>query len=121
MDFLHQWRHWIRPFIISLYFVLLIIALPLCVVELHKNGAARHVEAWFTGGIFVMMAIPISLWGILQHLVNYTQPNLQRHIIRYMLPIIPTVTQKYQLYNVHQMYEMLSFSIVITFVMVTQV
>lgn len=83
MDFLHQWRHWIRPFIISLYFVLLIIALPLCVVELHQNGAARHVEAWFTGGIFVMMAIPISLWGILQHLVNYTQPNLQRHIIRY--------------------------------------
>lgn len=89
MDFLHQWRHWIRPFIISLYFVLLIIALPLCVVELHQNGAARHVEAWFTGGIFVMMAIPISLWGILQHLVNYTQPNLQRHIIRilWMVPI----------------------------------
>ncbi|XP_061163938.1 transmembrane protein 184C-like [Saccostrea echinata] len=89
MDFLHQWRHWIRPFVISLYFILAIIALPLCVVELNREGAPKHVQAWFAGGIFVMMAIPISLWGILQHLVNYTQPNLQRHIIRilWMVPI----------------------------------
>ncbi|XP_022324788.2 transmembrane protein 184C-like [Crassostrea virginica] len=89
MDFFHQWRHWLRPFVIILYLVLAIIALPLCVIELEKKNAALHVEAWFTGGIFVMMAIPISLWGILQHLVNFTQPNLQRYIIRilWMVPI----------------------------------
>ena len=29
------------------------------------------------------MTIPISLWGILQHLVHYTQPELQKPIIRY--------------------------------------
>lgn len=114
MDFLHQWRHWIRPFIISLYFVLLIIALPLCVVELHQNGAARHVEAWFTGGIFVMMAIPISLWGILQHLVNYTQPNLQRHIIRYTYQAHCHT----KISTVQQMYVILSFSYAITIVMI---
>uniref|UniRef100_A0A663LWC3 Transmembrane protein 184C n=1 Tax=Athene cunicularia TaxID=194338 RepID=A0A663LWC3_ATHCN len=35
------------------------------------------------------MTIPISLWGILQHLVHYTQPELQKPIIRilWMVPI----------------------------------
>lgn len=39
-------------------------------------------KAWFIAGIFVFMTIPISLWGILQHLVHYTQPELQKPIIR---------------------------------------
>ncbi|KAK3100568.1 hypothetical protein FSP39_021944 [Pinctada imbricata] len=89
MDFFLQWRKWIRPFAMTLYIVLALIALPLCIVELDRKGAPTHVEAWFAGGIFVMCAVPISLWGILQHLVNYTQPTLQRHIIRilWMVPI----------------------------------
>lgn len=41
-----------------------------------------HKKAWFIAGIFVFMTIPISLWGILQHLVHYTQPELQKPIIR---------------------------------------
>uniref|UniRef100_A0A8C2ILX7 Transmembrane protein 184C n=1 Tax=Cyprinus carpio TaxID=7962 RepID=A0A8C2ILX7_CYPCA len=46
-------------------------------------------KAWFIAGIFVFMTIPISLWGILQHLVHYTQPELQKPIIRilWMVPI----------------------------------
>lgn len=44
--------------------------------------ASLHKKAWFIAGIFVFMTIPISLWGILQHLVHYTQPELQKHIIR---------------------------------------
>ncbi|KAG2466096.1 T184C protein, partial [Polypterus senegalus] len=48
-----------------------------------------HTKAWFIAGIFVFMTIPISLWGILQHLVHYTQPELQKPIIRilWMVPI----------------------------------
>ncbi|KPP70365.1 transmembrane protein 184C-like, partial [Scleropages formosus] len=48
-----------------------------------------HNKAWFIAGIFVFMTIPISLWGILQHLVHYTQPELQKPIIRilWMVPI----------------------------------
>lgn len=42
-----------------------------------------HTKAWFIAGVFVFMTIPISLWGILQHLVHYTQPELQKPIIRY--------------------------------------
>ncbi|OWF51066.1 transmembrane protein 184C-like [Mizuhopecten yessoensis] len=89
MDCMGQWKRWIRPGFIAIYFILAIIALPLCIIELHREGAPTHVQAWFAGGIFVMCAVPISLWGILQHLVNYTQPHLQRHIIRilWMVPI----------------------------------
>lgn len=41
-----------------------------------------HSKAWFIAGVFVFLTIPISLWGILQHIVHYTQPELQRPIIR---------------------------------------
>lgn len=42
-----------------------------------------HSKAWFIAGVFVFLTIPISLWGILQHIVHYTQPELQRPIIRW--------------------------------------
>ncbi|KAK7476950.1 hypothetical protein BaRGS_00031809 [Batillaria attramentaria] len=89
MDFLRRWRQWIRPLCFTLYFICLLIALPLCIIELNRTGAPDHVQAWFIGGVFVMLALPISFWGILQHLVYFTRPNLQRHIIRvlWMVPI----------------------------------
>uniref|UniRef100_A0A8C6U1S5 Transmembrane protein 184C n=1 Tax=Neogobius melanostomus TaxID=47308 RepID=A0A8C6U1S5_9GOBI len=59
-----NWRRWIRPLV------------------LQKSGVGTHNKAWFIAGIFVFMTIPISLWGILQHLVHYTQPELQKPIIR---------------------------------------
>lgn len=46
--------------------------------------AGTHTKAWFIAGVFVFLTIPISLWGILQHLVHYTQPELQKPIIRYL-------------------------------------
>lgn len=77
-----DFRSWLRPVVISIYFVILCVALPLTVWELHKNRAQTHVQAWFVAGCFVFLTIPISLWGILQHLVNYTKPELQRRIVR---------------------------------------
>ena len=88
MDWRRNWRLWIRPLIILLYFILaLFVALPLCIIELNRADKPTHVQAWFAGGIFVLCALPISFFGMLQHLVNYTQPNLQRHIIRYVAEI----------------------------------
>ncbi|XP_059153004.1 transmembrane protein 184C-like [Physella acuta] len=83
------WRKWIRFVVILVYVVLLVIAVPLCIWELEKKGAPDHVQAWFVGGMFVLMALPISFWGILQHVLNYTTPYLQRHIIRvlWMVPV----------------------------------
>uniref|UniRef100_A0A8C8FBX0 Transmembrane protein 184C n=1 Tax=Oncorhynchus tshawytscha TaxID=74940 RepID=A0A8C8FBX0_ONCTS len=85
-----NWRRWIRPLVVFLYFlVVLVVLLPLCIWELQKSEVGTHNKAWFIAGIFVFMTIPISLWGILQHLVNYTQPELQKPIIRilWMVPI----------------------------------
>uniref|UniRef100_A0A3Q2D7M1 Transmembrane protein 184C n=1 Tax=Cyprinodon variegatus TaxID=28743 RepID=A0A3Q2D7M1_CYPVA len=104
-----DWRRWIRPLVVLLYILLLIVVLPFCIWELQKSEVRRfshldfivilytesfqtvgtHNKAWFIAGIFVFMTIPISLWGILQHLVHYTQPDLQKPIIRilWMVPI----------------------------------
>ncbi|CAB1350585.1 unnamed protein product [Coregonus sp. 'balchen'] len=84
-----NWRRWIRPVVVCLYVVLLLVVLPLCVWELQKSEVGTHSKAWFIAGVFVFMTIPISLWGILQHLVHYTQPELQKPIIRilWMVPI----------------------------------
>ncbi|XP_053559694.1 transmembrane protein 184C [Bombina bombina] len=84
-----NWRRWIRPLVVVLYVVGLIIGIPVCIWQLQKMGAGVHTKAWFIAGLFVLMTIPISLWGILQHLVHYTQPELQKPIIRilWMVPI----------------------------------
>lgn len=80
-----NFRSWLRPVVIAAYLVVLCVALPLTVWELHKNRAQTHVVAWFIAGCFVFLTIPISVWGILQHLVNYTKPELQRRIVRYKI------------------------------------
>uniref|UniRef100_A0A8B9FCT1 T184C protein n=1 Tax=Amazona collaria TaxID=241587 RepID=A0A8B9FCT1_9PSIT len=76
-----NWRRWIRPLVVLLYIVGLLVVVPLCVWELQKLEVGIHTKAWFIAGIFLLMTIPISLWGILQHLVHYTQPELQKPII----------------------------------------
>ncbi|KAM8939897.1 transmembrane protein 184C [Pelodytes ibericus] len=84
-----NWRRWIRPLVVLLYIIGLIVGIPVCIWQLQKMKVAVHTKAWFIAGIFVLMTIPISLWGILQHLVHYTQPELQKPIIRilWMVPI----------------------------------
>uniref|UniRef100_A0A1I8JEZ0 Transmembrane protein 184C n=1 Tax=Macrostomum lignano TaxID=282301 RepID=A0A1I8JEZ0_9PLAT len=86
---LPQWRRWIRPLVFTLYIGLVLTALPLCVIELNKKGSPASVKAWFIAGLFVMVTLPVSLWAILAHLINYTNPGLQRYIIRilWMVPI----------------------------------
>ncbi|KAG9269017.1 transmembrane protein 184C [Astyanax mexicanus] len=84
-----NWRRWIRPLVVLVYALLVAVALPLGAWELHRAEVGTHTKAWFIAGVFVFMTIPISLWGILQHLVHYTQPELQKPIIRilWMVPI----------------------------------
>ncbi len=58
-------------------------------VDLYRNGTQPHLLAWFSGGMFVLMAIPLALYEIFMHLVWYVQPNSQRYIIRiiWMVPV----------------------------------
>uniref|UniRef100_A0A8C9B4Q1 Transmembrane protein 184C n=1 Tax=Prolemur simus TaxID=1328070 RepID=A0A8C9B4Q1_PROSS len=84
-----NWRQWIRPLAVVIYLVSAVVAVVVCVWELQKLKVGIHTKAWFIAGIFVLLTIPVSLWVILQHLVHYTQPELQKPIIRilWMVPI----------------------------------
>uniref|UniRef100_A0A8C7D1Q1 Transmembrane protein 184C n=1 Tax=Oncorhynchus kisutch TaxID=8019 RepID=A0A8C7D1Q1_ONCKI len=96
-----NWRRWIRPLVVFLYFlVVLVVLLPLCIWELQKSEVGTHNKAWFIAGIFVFMTIPISLWGILQHLVNYTQPELQKPIISIAI-YVDTCRECYEAYVIY--------------------
>lgn len=79
----NKWRTWVRPLILTSYIIVVIILVPICIWQLAQGGKLElHREAWFVGGVFTILTVPISLWGILQHLLNYNQPILQKHIIR---------------------------------------
>nr|XP_002127885.1 transmembrane protein 184C-like [Ciona intestinalis] len=86
---LRGWRYWIRPIVVLLYAAILLVALPLLVVDLVQDKAKPLTLAWFIAGIFVIVTIPISLWTILHHLIYFTQPELQKPIMRilWMVPI----------------------------------
>ena len=57
--------------------------------ELKMNGTDPHLIAWFSAGAFVLLGFPISMCGIIMHLKNYYQPNVQCYVVRilWMVPI----------------------------------
>ncbi|EAT46866.1 AAEL001962-PA [Aedes aegypti] len=84
-----QWRSWIRPLLVVLYVLFVIIVVPLLIVNSVKDGFTRKDQLILIGGLFVISAVPISIWQITQHIVHFTKPILQKHIIRilWMVPI----------------------------------
>ena len=60
--------------------------------EMHRNDYGRDVIAWFIGGVFAGLAVLLSVHQILQHLIHYRQPRLQKHVVRIlaMVPIYAT-------------------------------
>uniref|UniRef100_A0A8C2L7D1 Transmembrane protein 184C n=1 Tax=Cricetulus griseus TaxID=10029 RepID=A0A8C2L7D1_CRIGR len=65
----NNWRRWIRPLFVLISVVSILISVPLCIWELQKLKVGIHTKACFIAAIFLLLAIPESLWGILQHLV----------------------------------------------------
>jgi len=57
--------------------------------ELRNNGTDPHLIAWFSAGAFVLLGFPISIYGIVSHLANYNEPNVQCYVVRilWMVPI----------------------------------
>ncbi|XP_049641572.1 transmembrane protein 184C-like [Suncus etruscus] len=82
-------KRWLRPFILTLYFLTLVLAVPVVVWQLQRHNWSIHTKAWFIAGIGVLFTLPVSLWGILQHVVHLSRPDLQKPIIRilWMVPI----------------------------------
>lgn len=87
--FCEEWRIWIRPLLIVTYCIFLVIVVPLLIVNSVKDGFQRNDQFILIGGLFVLSAVPISIWHIIQHVIHFTKPILQKHIIRilWMVPI----------------------------------
>ncbi|EDW03122.1 GH10663 [Drosophila grimshawi] len=87
--FCEDWRIWIRPLLIVTYVIFAIIVVPLLIVNSVKDGFKQNDQLILIGGLFVLSAVPISIWHIIQHVIHFTRPILQKHIIRilWMVPI----------------------------------
>ena len=58
----------------------------------------EHI-AWFSAGAFVILGFPISIYGIIMHLSNYYQPNIQCYVVR-ILWMVRKFTVKLIIYYV---------------------
>lgn len=79
---LSKWRLWIHYVVILIYATVVVLLLPNLIVHSLDKKFKDKDQSAFVGGLFVMMAIPIALWEITQHMIHYTKPFLQKHIIR---------------------------------------
>ncbi|XP_050300059.1 transmembrane protein 184C [Anthonomus grandis grandis] len=84
-----RWKLWIRPLFIAVYAIAALVFVPVFLLKSLKDGFNRHDLEVLIAAVFVGAAIPISLWEIIQHVIHYTQPRLQKFIIRilWMVPI----------------------------------
>lgn len=84
-----RWRVWSRPLMVLVYVLFVVAVVPLLIVNSVKDGFTRKDQLILIGGLFVLSAVPISIWQITQHIVHFTTPILQKHIIRilWMVPI----------------------------------
>ena len=76
------WRLGLKIAVTVFYLFILLVCLPLLILELLREGAKPWFSSWFVGGVFMLLTLPIFIWSLLQHLINYSQPHLQKHIIR---------------------------------------
>ncbi|XP_046832255.1 transmembrane protein 184C [Vespa crabro] len=84
-----RWRLWILPVLTCLYALLIVILVPLLIANSIKNDLDKQKQGALVGGAFVLLALPIAFYEIVQHMIYYTQPRLQKYIIRilWMVPI----------------------------------
>ncbi|XP_072040979.1 transmembrane protein 184C-like [Amphiura filiformis] len=85
----HNWKIWLRRTVYVTYFTFMLLIIPVLIYELVRNVADFSILIWFLAGMATIFAVPISLWGILNHLLHFTQPALQRKILRilWMVPV----------------------------------
>lgn len=82
LDCFQQWKLWIRPLFVVIYAVAALVFVPVFLFKSLENGFNRHDLEVLIAGIFAGVAIALSLWEIIQHVIHYTQPRLQKYIIR---------------------------------------
>lgn len=87
-SFCRRWRLWILPVLTCLYALIIVILVPILLVNSIKNGFKKQDQGALVGGAFVLLALPIAFYEIVQHMIYYTQPRLQKYIIRWAISFI---------------------------------
>lgn len=67
----------------------LLVALPLIIIEFKKSKWSVKYQAWFISGMFVLMALPVTIYEVAMHLEYFSRPKLQIRVIRilWMVPV----------------------------------
>eukprot|EP00580_Thalassiosira_gravida_P005557 CAMPEP_0201653626 /NCGR_PEP_ID=MMETSP0493-20130528/45082_1 /ASSEMBLY_ACC=CAM_ASM_000838 /TAXON_ID=420259 /ORGANISM="Thalassiosira gravida, Strain GMp14c1" /LENGTH=263 /DNA_ID=CAMNT_0048130163 /DNA_START=55 /DNA_END=842 /DNA_ORIENTATION=- len=79
--------------IVTAVLALSLIGLVFGIIPYYAVHAAHKYKynetLYWTAGAFVLIAVPVSVHGIIQHLVNYYMPQVQKYVIRilFMVPI----------------------------------
>ncbi|XP_038057942.1 transmembrane protein 184C-like [Patiria miniata] len=87
---LSNWRRWIRPAFYVAYGLLVAVAIPFIILDIvHADERSFQITLAGVGFFAMIICIPISVWGIINHTVCYTRPDLQKFIIRilWLVPI----------------------------------
>lgn len=81
-------RRWFR-ILWCLLAVGLLVALPMIIIEFKKSHFSVKYQAWFISGMFVLMALPVSIYEVAMHLEYFSRPKLQIRVIRilWMVPV----------------------------------
>lgn len=79
----YRWRGWCKLAAAAFYVVVFMVVLPVLIYNIASHEDHGKDAAWFVAGLFVLLTLPVFLVGLVQHILNYTQPHLQKHIIRY--------------------------------------
>ncbi|XP_043523424.1 transmembrane protein 184C isoform X2 [Frieseomelitta varia] len=84
-----HWRLWILPVSAGLYAVSIVSLVPILLATSTWASSKKKNQAALIGGAFVLLTLPIALYEIVQHMIHYTHPGLQKHVIRilWMVPI----------------------------------
>eukprot|EP00850_Spirogloea_muscicola_P006488 SM000030S11497 [mRNA] locus=s30:894513:898163:- [translate_table: standard] len=105
---------------------LALLSIPEIVFVMRSQHLRTKTIALVVAGIFVLMALPITLFEIIQHLENYTLPREQKRVIRILLMVpvyavaswmslcfkdlaiyIDTVRECYEAYVIYSFFEYL--------------
>lgn len=87
--FIQQYLSLIITAILALSLIGLVFGLiPYYAVSAATNNHYNEMLYW-TAGFFVLIAVPVSVHGIIKHLVNYYMPQVQKYVVRilFMVPI----------------------------------
>lgn len=64
-------------------------SIPWMLIEFKRSAYSIHYQAWLVAGIFVLLAVSVSVYEIAMNLEYYNYPRLQIRVVRilWMVPI----------------------------------